>query len=92
MTLSQHTRFEPTFLNFNFTTARGDVETKLVYSSSVAAYRIHELPMAPAKTVGQMENSCLTTKFIYNPLKTDVNLLPPNGKICTSKNCLDVPV
>ncbi|KAF2895528.1 hypothetical protein ILUMI_10646 [Ignelater luminosus] len=35
--------------------------------------------MAPPKTVGQMENSCLTTKFIYNPLKTDVNLLPPNG-------------
>ncbi|KAK4875753.1 hypothetical protein RN001_012175 [Aquatica leii] len=79
ITLLQRNQFEPTFLNFNLTTAKGDLETKLVYSSSVAGYRIHELPMTPAKTVGQMENSCLTTKFYYNPLKVNVNILPPNG-------------
>mgnify|MGYP005986609587 CR=1 len=80
VTLTQYSRFEPTFINFNFTTARGDLETRLVYSSSVAGYRIHELPIKPSKTVGQNENSCLTTKFIYNPLKTDYNNIPPNGK------------
>ncbi|KAJ3643412.1 hypothetical protein Zmor_026124 [Zophobas morio] len=79
VTLTQYSRFEPTFINFNFTTARGDLETRLVYSSSVAGYRIHELPIKPSKTVGQNENSCLTTKFIYNPLKTDYNNIPPNG-------------
>ncbi|RZC33023.1 uncharacterized protein BDFB_010701, partial [Asbolus verrucosus] len=77
--LTQYSRFEPTFLNFNLTTARGDLETRLVYSSSVAGYKIHELPIKPAKTVGQNENSCLTTKFVYNPLKIDVNTVPPNG-------------
>ncbi|KAB0794972.1 hypothetical protein PPYR_11811 [Photinus pyralis] len=77
--LTQRTQFEPTFLNFNLSTAKGDLETSLVYSSSVAGYRIHELPIAAAKTVGQMENSCLTTKFYYNPLKINVNMLPPNG-------------
>ncbi|KAF5278486.1 hypothetical protein FQA39_LY05975 [Lamprigera yunnana] len=79
VTLLQRNQFEPTFLNFNLTTAKGDLETKLVYSSSVAGYRIHELPMTPAKTVGQIENSCLTTKFYYNPLRVNVNILPPNG-------------
>lgn len=77
--MSQNTRFEPTFLNFNLTTSRGDIETKLVYSSSVAGYKIHELPIMPAKTVGQTENSCLTTKFIYNPSNVDLNAVPPNG-------------
>lgn len=80
ITLTQHSRFEPTMLNFNLTTARGDIETKLVYSSSVAGYKIHELPITPAKTIGQMENSCLTTKFVYNPLKRDIAGSPPNGK------------
>ncbi|XP_025833804.1 uncharacterized protein LOC108743229 [Agrilus planipennis] len=77
--LSQNTKFEPTMLDFNLTTARGDVETKLVYSSSVAGYKIHELPMQPPKTVAQIENACLTTKFVYNPLNVDVNFIPPNG-------------
>lgn len=75
--MSQNTRFEPTFINFNLTTARGDVETRLVYSSSVAAYKIHELPIKPAKTVGQNENACLTTKSTFDPLKTSKT--PPNG-------------
>lgn len=79
VTMSQNTRFEPTFLNFNLSTSRGDIETKLVYSSSVAGYKIHDLPIMPAKTVGQAENSCLTTKFIYNPLQMDLNTVPPNG-------------
>ncbi|KAJ3625819.1 hypothetical protein MTP99_016359 [Tenebrio molitor] len=79
VTLTQYSRFEPTFLNFNLTTARGDLETRLVYSSSVAGYKIHELPIKPAKTVGQNENSCLTTKFVYNPGRSDPNRVPPNG-------------
>ncbi|KAL3268164.1 hypothetical protein HHI36_007291 [Cryptolaemus montrouzieri] len=79
VTFTQNTIFEPTFINFNLTTSRGDVETKLVYSSSVAGYKIHELPIKPAKTVGQTENSCLTTKYIYNPSKIDINGQPPNG-------------
>nr|CAI5853950.1 unnamed protein product [Callosobruchus analis] len=77
--LTQHTKFEPTFLHFNLTTSRGDLETRIVYSSTVAGYKIHELPVKPAKSVGQNENSCLTTKFIYNPLKIDLNSMPPNG-------------
>lgn len=77
--MSQNTKFEPTFLNFNLTTARGDLETRIVYSSTVAGYKIHELPIKPAKSVGQYENSCLTTKFVFNPLRTDVSTLPPNG-------------
>ncbi|KAJ8944218.1 hypothetical protein NQ318_014580 [Aromia moschata] len=77
--MTQNTRFEPTFLNFNLTTARGDLETRIVYSSTVAGYKIHELPIKPARSVGQNENSCLTTKFVYNPLKMDINSSPPNG-------------
>lgn len=78
--MTQNTKFEPTFLNFNLTTARGDLETRIVYSSTVAGYKIHELPIKPAKSGGLYENSCLTTKFIYNPLKTDLSVIPPNGK------------
>lgn len=77
--MKQTTRFEPTMVNFNLTTARGDLETKLVYSSSVAGYRIHELPIAPAKAVGIPQNTCLTTKFVFNPNRIDTNKMPPNG-------------
>ncbi|KAL1494603.1 hypothetical protein ABEB36_010175 [Hypothenemus hampei] len=77
--LTQHHRFEPTFLNFNLTTARGDLETRIVFGSTVAGYKIHELPMKPAKTVGQNENSCLTTKFVFDPRKIDLLSVPPNG-------------
>ncbi|XP_017780045.1 PREDICTED: uncharacterized protein LOC108565217 [Nicrophorus vespilloides] len=77
--MKQHNRFEPTFLNFNITTARGDLETRVVYGSSVASFWIHELPMSPAKTVGQTGNPCLTTKFIFNPHKININEVPPNG-------------
>ncbi|KAK9881797.1 hypothetical protein WA026_017312 [Henosepilachna vigintioctopunctata] len=79
VTFTQHTIFEPTFINFNLTTSRGDLETRLVYSSSVAGYKIHELPIKPSKTVGQTENACLTTKYIYNPLKVNIAGQPPNG-------------
>ncbi|XP_044755346.1 uncharacterized protein LOC123314251 [Coccinella septempunctata] len=79
ITFTQNTKFEPTFLNFNLTTSRGDLETRLVYSSSVAGYKIHELPIKPSKTVGQNENTCITTKYIYNPLKTNIAAQPPNG-------------
>lgn len=77
--MTQQTRFQPTFLRFNLTTARGDLETRLVYSSSVSGYKIHELPIEPPKTVSNAENLCLSTKFVYNPLKLDINKLPPNG-------------
>lgn len=50
-----------------------------MYSLSVAGYKIHELPIKPAKTVGQNENACLTTKFVYNPSRIDINESPPNG-------------
>ncbi|KRT83375.1 hypothetical protein AMK59_3560, partial [Oryctes borbonicus] len=76
VTLTQHTRFEPTFLNFNLTTARGDIETRLVYSSSVAGYKIHELPISPSKLVEERQSHCLTTKFVFNPLKTDIGTIP----------------
>nr|BBG74654.1 superoxide dismutase 6 [Tribolium castaneum] len=77
--MTQFSKFEPTFVNFDLTTARGDLETRLVYSSSVAGYKIHELPVKPSKTLGQNENSCLTTKFVYNPVKIDPNVAPPSG-------------
>ncbi|XP_057663655.1 uncharacterized protein LOC130898401 [Diorhabda carinulata] len=75
----QHTKFEPTFLTVNLTTTRGDLETRIVYSSTVAGYKIHELPMKPSRSVGLNENSCLTTNFVYNPLKININNVPPNG-------------
>lgn len=34
--LTQNNKFEPTFLNFNLTTARGDLETRIVFGSTVA--------------------------------------------------------
>lgn len=79
VTLTQHSRFESTFLNFNLSTARGDVETKLVYSTSVAGYKIHELPQNPPKTIGQTGNICLTTKFVYNPNSVEMEKVPPKG-------------
>ncbi|CAG9829590.1 unnamed protein product [Diabrotica balteata] len=77
--MTQHTKFEPTFLTFNLTTARGDLETRIVYSSTVVAYKIHELPMKPSRSVGQNENTCFTTNFVYNPMKINLNNVPPNG-------------
>ncbi|XP_030762415.1 uncharacterized protein LOC115887200 isoform X2 [Sitophilus oryzae] len=77
--LTQNNRFEPTFLKFNLSTARGDLETRIVFSSTVAGYKVHELPIKPAKSVGQNENACLTTKFVYNPRQTDIRTVPPNG-------------
>ncbi|XP_022918484.2 uncharacterized protein [Onthophagus taurus] len=76
--LSQHNLFEPTFIDFNITTARDDIETKLVYSSSIGAYKIHELPLSPSKTFDPYNRLCLTSKFIFNPLKNDINVIP-NG-------------
>lgn len=78
--MTQHSKFEPTFLNFNLSTSKGDIETKLVYGVTVAGYKIHELPTKPAKTVGQNENACLTTKYVYNPNKYEIGNSPPNGK------------
>lgn len=84
--MTQHTKFEPTFLSVNLTTARGDLETKIVYSSTVSGYKIHELPIKPSRAVGQNENSCLTTNFVYNPLKINLNNVPPNGKFKRKKH------
>lgn len=78
--LKQDNKFEPTFIDFKLNTSRGDLGTKLVYSSSVTGYKIHELPMNTVKSIGEQINSCLTTKYVYNPLKMDLNLIPPNGK------------
>lgn len=78
--LKQYNKFEPTQLEFILTTARGDLGTKLVYSSSVTGYKIHELPLNTVKSIGEQINPCLTTKFVYNPLKIDLSVTPPNGK------------
>lgn len=79
--LQQYNKFEPTFLNFDLETARGDLSTMLVYSSSVTGYKIHELPMNTIKSIEEKINPCLTTKFVHNPTNIDVNSLPPNGKL-----------
>ncbi|CAG9854590.1 unnamed protein product [Phyllotreta striolata] len=77
--MTQRTKFEPTFVKFNLTTARGDVETRIVYSSTVSAYKIHELPIKPFPAGNEIENSCLTTNFVYNPQSVNLNNVPPNG-------------
>ena len=63
----QMSRFEPTMIEFNLTTARNDTESNQIFQTNVGAYKIHELPTSPARTLLQLENVCLTTNNVFNP-------------------------
>lgn len=79
VTAIQETPFDPTWINISLTTTN-DLKTRLLYATKVASYRIHELPPEPAKSVGfTVDDSCLTTKKMFNPSNIDEEIVPPAG-------------
>ncbi|KAL0112201.1 hypothetical protein PUN28_011934 [Cardiocondyla obscurior] len=78
VTAIQETPFNPTWINISLSTIN-DLEIRLRYATKIAAYRIHELPPEPAKSVENTVNSCLTTKKLFNPLNINEETVPPAG-------------
>ncbi|XP_012281553.1 uncharacterized protein LOC105700357 [Orussus abietinus] len=78
MTLTQETPFNPTWVNISLTT-NNDLETRLRYATKIAAYRIHELPEEPGRSLKQDKEPCTTTKRMYNPLNIEEKSSPPPG-------------
>ncbi|KAG7190089.1 hypothetical protein KM043_006224 [Ampulex compressa] len=78
VSMIQETPFDPTWINVSLTTIN-DLETRLRYATKVAAYRIHELPPEPTKSVSFTIDPCTTTKSLYDPSKIDEKTVPPPG-------------
>ncbi|GAB0087396.1 uncharacterized protein DMENIID0001_016930 [Sergentomyia squamirostris] len=77
ITISQRSRFDPTWLNFTMSAASNDVEANLLYARNVASFRITTLPPSP---IGTNETTfCPSGGPVYNPTNLDMNTLPPPG-------------
>lgn len=85
VTAIQETPFNPTWVNISLTTTN-DLETRLRYATKVAFYQIHELPLEPAKHIGNVVDPCLTTKKLFNPLNIVENIPPPGNWTVRKKN------
>lgn len=77
----QNSKFDPTFITIDITSARGDLESKIIFGSIVGGYKIHELPRLPLNTL-KNDSICSTTKKIFNPTNMENDdRTPPPGKI-----------
>lgn len=77
ITLTQRSRFEPTWLNFSMASSTKTYRDNIEYARNVASFKITELPPNPAKA--NLKKYCATTGGIYNPLKIDRSGRPPPG-------------
>lgn len=77
VTLMQRSRFEPTWLNFTFTSADGSLKSNFEYAKNIASYKIHELP--PSPLYANADSYCQTAGGVFNPRKLEDHNLPPPG-------------
>lgn len=77
LTMSQRHRFEPTWLNFSFTSTDGSLKNNFEYAKNIASYKIHELP--PSPLYANAENYCSTSGNVFNPRNIEEHNLPPPG-------------
>jgi hypothetical protein len=75
LTMLQRSRFEPTWLNFTFTSTDGSLKNNFEYAKNIASYNIHELP--PSPLYANDEIYCQTSGAVFNPKQLEGNLPPP---------------
>lgn len=77
LTMLQRSKFEPTFLNFTFTSTDGSLKNNFEYAKNIASYKIHELPPSPLHA--NADNYCETSGNVFNPRNLENHNLPPPG-------------
>lgn len=77
LTMLQRSRFEPTWLNFTFTSTDGSLKSNFEYAKNIASYQIHELP--PSPLYANAENYCATAGDVFNPKNLENHNIPPYG-------------
>lgn len=77
LTMMQRSKFEPTWLNFTFTSTDGSLKNNFEYAKNIASYKIHDLP--PSPLYASSDNYCKTSGTVFNPLNLDDHNLPPPG-------------
>ncbi|XP_037950401.1 uncharacterized protein LOC119681315 [Teleopsis dalmanni] len=76
LTMTQRSKFDPTFLNFTTVSTASQVHTIIrKFAEDVASYRVNMLPPVPYE-LGQ-SGYCQSTAQIYNPLELIDNIPPP---------------
>lgn len=76
LTMYQRSTFEPTWLNFSFTSTDKSLKSNFEYAKNIASYKVHDLP--PSPLYANAENYCATAGSVYNPRNMeDLNLPPP---------------
>lgn len=78
ITMTQRSKFDPTFLNFSINTAGEHAQhVARKFAEDVAAFRIHQLPPVPLK-MGKPDY-CESTGSLYNPREIEKETIPPAG-------------
>jgi hypothetical protein len=77
LTMTQRSKFEPTWLNFSFASTDGSLQNNFEYAKNIASYKIHELP--PSPLYANSERYCRTSGGVFNPKNLENHNLPPPG-------------
>lgn len=77
LTMTQRSKFEPTWLNFSFASTDGSLKNNFEYAKNIASYQIHELPPSPLHANSKIY--CSTSGSVYNPKNLENHNLPPPG-------------
>lgn len=77
LTMFQRSKFEPTWLNFSFTSSDGSLKSNFEYAKNIASYTIHDLP--PSPLYANADNYCATSGKVFNPSAMKDHNLPPPG-------------
>lgn len=75
LTLTQRSRFEPTWLNFSMSSTRDKSDQNIEYAQNIASFKITELPPNPVHA--NKEYYCETGNSVFNPFKIDSKIPPP---------------
>lgn len=75
--MKQRSKFEPTWLNFTFTSTDGSLKNNFEYAKNIASYKINDLP--PSPLYANSDNYCKTSGKVYNPRHLQSQNLPPPG-------------
>lgn len=74
---NQRSPYDITWINFQLSSSDNSYESNLRFVSSMERYVIKELPVV---LIDGWDSICNSTGDIYNPLKVEMDKLPPAGK------------
>lgn len=77
LTMMQRSKFEPTWLNFTFTSTDGSLKNNFEYAKNIASYNVHVLPPSPLHA--NSNSYCKSSGSVFNPRNLENHHLPPPG-------------